>query len=90
MNAEVSLHRFERTSAMGMQHQVVGFVAVVDGEFRESSCGLLFHRPPSGGAGRFLAHVDAATPVIGGQWATSEERIIRFMAVILPALDRCL
>lgn len=32
----------------------------------------------------------AATPVIGGRWAASEERIIRFMAAILPAVDRCL
>lgn len=90
VNAEVALHRFERTSATGMQHQVVGFVAVVDGEFRRSSRGLFFHRPPSSSADGYLAHVEAATPVIGGQWAASEERIIRFMAAVLPAVDRCL
>ncbi len=88
--AVMALHHFVRTEALGLERVAVGFVAVVDGQFRPSSRGTFLHRPPDSQNGDFLAHIIVSTSLEGAEWSEPNRRIIDFMDRILPHVATCL
>ena len=86
------VHRFSRTEPEGIIRRVVGFTAVVGGEFRASSRGVFWHRPSdrrrAGGA--YLVHVQVSAPVSGEAWDAAESDVAAFMELLLPQFVRCL
>ncbi|MCH7591711.1 MAG: EpsI family protein [Planctomycetes bacterium] len=88
--AVMALHHFVRTEALGLERRAVGFVAVVDGQFRPSSRGTFLHRPPDSQNGDFLAHIIVSTSLEGAEWSESNRRIVDFMDRILPHVATCL
>ncbi len=88
--AVIAVHHFTRTELQGVERRAVGFLAVVDGQFRAASRGMFMHRPPSSRDEGFLAHILVSTPVTDTDWPAADTRIVNFMDRLLPYVSRCL
>lgn len=90
--APMMVHRFTRTEPEGIIRRVVGFTAVLGGEFRASSRGAFWHRPGGGRrtGGTYLTQVQVSAPVFGEAWDAAELDVAAFMELLLPQLVRCL
>ncbi len=89
-DAVMALHHFGRIEPEGIARVAVGFVAVVDGQFRASSRGVFLHRPPRSRKDGFLAQVQVSMPVTGERREATDACIVGFMERLLPHLSRCL
>ena len=87
---EITLHHFSLMQPEGIKRVAVGFVAVVNGQFRASSRDTFLHHPPRGSQVGFLAHIEATTAVPYGRWDGADSRIEAFMEAILPDISTCL
>lgn len=86
----IAIHHFTRTEPEGVKQLAVGFVVVIDGQFRASSRGVFLHRPLRNSDTGFLAHVEVTTPVAHGSWEAADSRIVDFMETLLPHVRVCL
>jgi len=86
------LHRFTRAEPEGVEKRVVGFTAIVSGQYKGSSLEVFWHRPGrlAGGPGHYLAHVQVSCSVPDDAWEPAESDIVGFMEAFLPHLSECL
>lgn len=88
--ARLALHHFTRIEPEGMQRVVVGFLAVVGGQFQPSSRGTFMHAPPQDSSAAFVAHIQAMTSVQGTSWSPADERVVAFLQHALPGIAEVL
>lgn len=88
----MALHRFERTEPEGIEKRAVGFLAIVDGEYRPSSRGIFRHQPGrlNPARGHYLVQVQVSRSVVNTAWDAAASDIVAFMELLLPHLSQCL
>ncbi len=87
---KMSIHRFTRVDVGGIDCRLVGFMAVIDGQYLPKSKDVFWHRPTSqAGQGHFLAHVQVAVSVDDENWSEAEANIVEFVDMLSSELAQC-